>query len=167
MARGRGNRMQKHWEGFTGSISGTISADATQLFTTALAFTEAQTILRTLGDYIITPSQAPTAGDVAIVAVGLAVISSDAFAAGVTAVPDPVGEPQYPWLFWASHLMFFGGTSVDPAGPAAAVRGKVDVKSMRKVKPRESLVWVAEYFDIAGAPPLRVGVGSTRVLLAE
>ncbi len=164
--RGTGHRMSKKWDGFTGSQL-TLTADSTGLFTTSFAFSEARTILRVISNIIISPGTAPTVGDVCLIGLGLAVVSTDAFTVGSTAMPDPLGEPQFPWLWWKSYPMQFNNVSTDPSPAAASVRETVDARAMRKVKPREALCWIVEYFDIAGAPNIDVCVGTTRVLMAS
>ncbi len=158
-------RMPKHWDQL-GAISQALTADAT-IISAGLSFDEGWTIIRLLGEYTVAPSGATAQGDSAAIGVGIGVFSSDAVAAGAGSVPEPVNEAEYPWLYWADHRFFFGGTSVDPSPASASVRRAFDVKSMRKVKPRESLVMVVNYVDITGAPPLDFIGGGTRVLIAR
>ncbi len=163
--RGRGGpRLAKQWDSIP-SIVIAFTATATQLGG-SLAATASQTILRMMGEYTITPTAAPTAGDIAIVGVGIGVVSTDAFAAGAGSVPDPTAEADYPWLYWAAHPIGRAvDASVDPANETSLLRHAFDVKSMRKMKPRESLILVADYVDLVGAPPLTLVVAQTRVLL--
>ncbi len=143
---------------------------ATTLLGGSLAFAEANTVLRMLGGYLITPDGATVAGDAAQLTVGIGVISTDAFAAGAGSVPDPNGEPEYPWLYWRDHqLRYPSATTVlkgegDQTG-AGTERVHFDIKSMRKLKPRESLVFIVSYTDVTGTPPLKLDVGRTRVLI--
>ena len=164
--RGRGQRMQKHWHVIPG-LSANVTASST-LLGGGLTLDGPFTVLRMLGDYAIAPGATGTvAGDAADVAVAIGVVSADAFAAGAASVPDPGStDPDYPWLFWAQHSVFFASTTVDPSSAIASVRRSFDVRSMRKMKPRETLALVVEYVDTAGAPPLRVEVAVTRVLVA-
>ena len=113
------------------------------------------------------PTAAPVAGDFCSIFFGLAVLSTDAVAVGATAVPDPVGEPQYPWIFWKLFAFGFASISADPSSAGASVRLQVDSRTMRKVKPREFLVWIVEYFGISGDPPMSAMVSTSRALLAE
>jgi len=130
--------------------------------------TEPQTVLRMLGEYTIFPTSAPVAGDAAAVSVGICVVSSDAFAVGATALPEAFGDQAYPWLYWASHPLAFNGTVVDASQQGASVRRGFDVKSMRKLKgDRETLVWVADYFDLVGTPPLTIMGSAVRILTAH
>ena len=99
-----GPRRNKEWvnipastNSFTGNATGSGGAleSGTKL-----------TVLRMLGEYAITLVPAPVALDECEIAVAIGVISSDAFALGASAFPDPVEEPEYPWLYWASHKLF-------------------------------------------------------------
>jgi len=157
-------RMTKQWTSMSGNTT-LFTSDSTAI-QGSVAFVEAQTILRMLGEYVIGPdaTAAPTAGDRVSINVGIAVVSSDA--AVVTAVPEPGGEARYPWLYWANHPIIFEGNSVVPDDPRATRIVKFDIRSQRKVKPSESLVLITEYEDGNGAPSVLVTVGRTRVLVA-
>ena len=130
-----------------------------------LNFAAAETVMRLLGEYAIGPRTAPAVGDVAFVTVGIGVVSSDAAALGATALPDPADEPEYPWLYWADHALAFTATSLLDHGQPFSLRQGFDVKSMRKIKPRESLAFVVQNTS-TGDPPLRLVAGNTRVLIA-
>ena len=155
--------MDKEWNAIPG-ISLVVGSDNTFLGGGLSPGTSA-TVLRMLGEYVIAPRTSPVAIDEAQVVIGIGVISGDAFAAGAASVPDPGGEPEYPWLYWASHSLFFGSTQVDPASDAASLRAKFDIRSMRKMKPRETLAFIVQYININGNPDLKLLIGATRVLL--
>jgi len=159
----RGRRMPKHWHAITGvEISMTSSA----VFAGgSLALDGPWTAIRMLGEYIIGLDAAPTAQDACQIGVGIGVVSSDAAALGATALPDPITEPEYPWLYWTNHRFFFTSTDL-LANVMGAVRVPFDIRSMRKLKPRESLAVVVEYSDIAGAPAMQFSMSTTRVLVA-
>ena len=168
----RGNfpaRRSKEW-GFIASEQTALSATATVIIG-SLAFQLPRTILRIMGEYVICPSGATVSADLATIGVGLGVVSTDAAAAGGASLPDPNAEFDYPWMYVASHQMFFSAATSSTAGEGAqgaapSVRKSFDVKSMRKVKPRESLALIIDYTDITGAPPLQFLNGSIRILLA-
>ncbi len=162
--RGRGRRMVKRWFGF-GTVTSNLTANVTALFG-SLVPGEAGTILRMIGGFVVTPTAAPTVADHAIVGVGIGIVSADAATLGATAMPDPFDEADYPWLFWRTDDFNFVSTDITSPGPAGSVRYRFDVKSMRKIKPREALVQVVQYVDVAGAPPLTVSSAGVRVLFA-
>ena len=163
--------MRKHWVGVVGAAQDFV-ADSTILMqqvggTGGLA--DAFTVLRMLGEYIIFPTNAPVAGDEAELCVGICVVSSDAATVGSASMPDPCDDHGYPWLYWASHPIGFNGTSVVAALASASVRHSFDVKSMRKIKPSESLVTIAQFSNVSGGgdPPTTIVIGGLRVLLAH
>jgi len=152
----------KLWVGLGGSRL-TFVADSTGILGTH-AFTSPQTVLRSLFEYTIMPTSAPVAGDAATIIVGLAKVSTDAATLGATAMPDPVAEEGFPWLYWASHPLTFNNATNATGEVNARVRQTVDVRTQRKFQDRETLVLIAQYEDLSGAPPLTIVSGGMRVL---
>ena len=158
-------RKEKMW----GSILGqslAMTADGT-FGVAGTGFSSSQTVLRMLGEYLISATGTILAGDAATITCAIGKISSDAFALGPTAWPDPAGEPDYPWLYWASHPVRWpeGGAPVQGREIPGVVRHSFDIRTMRKFKPRETLVFVAQYADRVGTPPVTLEVGQIRVLM--
>jgi len=150
----------KNWNGLP-AIDLNSSAAAT-ILGSSLAFAIPATILRVRGQVLVLLDNAAV-GVTQGVAMGLAVISSDAFAAGVVAVPDPAGELDYPWLWWNSVKLFTdSGASIDNFGMQYQ-RVEVDSKAMRKMKPGESLVFIAQTLAAVGVT--RINVAHIRVLI--
>ncbi len=160
-------RKTKRWSSIN-SISLALTASGTSLGA-SLNPGQAVTFMRMLGEYLITPTPGGTfvAGDGVIISLGIGIVSADAFAAGAGSVPDPAGEPNYPWMYWADHQFVFAGAS--PGGDEVTVnlRRRFDIGAMRKIKPQQTLAYVVEYTDISGAPPMTVALAKTRVLIAE
>ena len=162
-----GRKMGKIWSTTTGTLA-QPTADATLIGGT-LGFAEARTILRVIGSYLIHPTSAPAALDVAKIAVAIGVVSSDAFTLGPTAMPDPAGEPDYPWLYWEEvslGVLQTGATHADALG-AGSYRSRWDSKAMRKVKPGQTLALVIQPVDIIGNPTMEFMFSQTRVLLGS
>ena len=159
-------RKDKSWAGAT---AGTLDlvANGTTLLGGSIFADEAVTAMRTLTEYIIYPTTAPVIGDKVIIHVGIGVFSTDAVAAGSGSLPDPGAEPDYPWMYWASHPFGFSGTDPDTGTPNAAVRATIDIRAMRKMNKRQSTQFVVEYQDVSGAPPMSLLIGATRCLFAE
>ncbi len=122
------------------------------------------TVLRMLVGYIVRIAAAPSAGDAARVGIGIGVVSADAFAAGSGSVPEPLGDPAFPWLYWAEHTLAFPTTSLDPASDVSSVRQLADIRSMRKMKAGQSLAMILQYAAVAGSPDLTFHMSQTRVL---
>jgi len=161
---GRSNRMAKEWN--------LIPAGTATFTTTATAIVGSLgveipgTVIRMIGEYAVTPTSPPAALDEAVVSLGICFVSTDAFTVGATAMPEPSSDAGYPWLFWAQHALYFASSALDSQNRGGVVRRAFDIKSMRKFKPRETLVMIAEYSSAVGAPPITVSSGGARVLLA-
>ncbi len=164
--RGHGQWMSKQWNGIPAGVID-FTADATVGVGT-LAPNTAATVLRMLGGYTIeaTAGGAFVADDACRITVGIGVVASDSAELGSQALPDPAAEFEFPWLYWRQHQ--FSVFDSTPSGLEILMfhAHSFDVRSMRKIKPRESLVWIAQYSDEAGAPPVTVRPGGTRVLFA-
>ncbi len=162
-------RMLKEWSSvIIGGGSANLTANATAIIGNFAAVTVAQTILRARGEVFVSIGAALTALDEARVGFGLGIVSEDAASVGAGSMPDPIGDPEYPWLWWHVHHFFSpfatDGTGTDDFG-VGVVRIPVDTKAQRKLKPSQAIVLVAQYVDVTGIPPLRVG-GDVRCLLA-
>ncbi len=164
--RFRGPRMSKHWHALNGGETHFV-ANATSLTSAFVFEADPGTVIRMLGEYVISPTAAPTVADAATLTVGIGIVSADAAELGATAMPDPSTEPEYPWMYWASHAVHYASTEVDPSSRAGSIRHSFDIRSMRKFKPREALAFVVQYEDTAGNPPLTFMAGKTRILFAQ
>ena len=104
-----------------------------------------QTILRTRGLLHAFLISATAAGDGFTGAAGIIVVTDQAFAAGVAAMPSPVNEMEsdgWLWHQWISvHAGEAGGLS---GGPEGAQREQVDSKAMRKVNGEQTVVAILE-----------------------
>ncbi len=156
----------KQWDillGFVTSVNSTST-----IVGGSLAFSSPATILRML----LQPSKfwmdaTKQADDRISLTWAIALLSTDAVALGATAVPDPGDEPEFPWLFWKSIAL---GSELAAAEEATGVAvfaetDVINIKSMRKVKPGESLVWVMQFADVSGAPSTEIRLGAARVLI--
>jgi len=166
--RGSGQRLAKQWSVIPAQSS-SLTADTTNVGP-SLAATASQTVLRMIGSYVLGSTGVATAQDECLVVIGIGVIATDLAAVGGTGIPDPAGEPDFPWLYWASHTLFFPSAVSGTAGQGdqsqlGSVRVAFDIKSMRKMKPRESLTLIVQYGDVNGTPPIRFGQNHVRVLL--
>ena len=144
-----------------------LTADATVLLS-GIDFAIPGTVIRMLGEYSVrsTPGATHVDLDRAEVVIGIGIVSTDAKNVGSSAMPDPSGDPSWPWLYWASHQFLLDAGNDDLNSVAAQVRRSFDIRSMRKFKPSESLVMVAQYVDLVGAPALTLITGGVRVLFA-
>ncbi len=164
--RFRTPKMAKEWSNIPGA-----SVDVSGFGTFVggnLAVSVPGTVIRMLGEYTITSRATLAALDSALVAVAIGFVSTDAATVGAASMPDPNSEPEFPWLYWASHPLSSTGAGSDNSDQTngISVRKSFDVRSMRKFKPGRSLIVVIEAIDTAGNMPITVTLGATRVLIA-
>ena len=166
----RPQRMTKFWDGNQGSFVN-VAANSTFAAGTALAFTQPATLLRWRQEILIAPDMDGTLAnnDVVRLTFGLAKLSTDNVAVGAAGFPDPDDEPEYPWLHYFSRTFGYGATFSETMlnMGASTHRELIDSKTMRKIRPGESIVWVGQYVNISGTPPIDVSFGSSRCLLAS
>ena len=110
-----------------------------------------------------------TAGDAANAgfegAIGLGLVSDEAFAAGAASVPGPISEVD--WDGWMFHQFFNvktqGAFNVASGLNMAYQRISIDCKAMRKITDGYTLCGVVEHTEIGTA--VLAQEGNTRVLL--
>jgi len=96
-------------------------------------------------------------------AIGAGIVSNDAFAVGVTAMPDPIADVE--WKGWLYHRFFdvHSAGTFDQTDPNVSIRFEIDSKAMRKLGFNETLFFVVETVE-AGAASMAVFADS-RVLV--
>ena len=107
---------------------------------------EASTIVRVRG-HLSVLAAAVTADDTIVGAFGVAIVSSEAFTAGVGSMPEPFTDADWGgWMVWQAfsyRFEFFDGTGANfPDWDMV-----IDSKAMRKGGPNERLVLIAESQD--------------------
>jgi len=131
-----------------------------------LSFTGPGTIHRVRGGEVSGFFVASAASDLATIVLALGIVSTDAATAGVGSMPAPFGDTDYPWMWWKSFTL----SDSDASGGQGVLgmhyfRTEIETKAMRIVKPKQSLVLVAQYIDAVGTPPITVVHSGSRVLL--
>ena len=155
----------KQWGAIPGLIT-SGSGDAT-LGGGGLSFAVPATILRFRGYWANMFDETAQANDQMNITFGLAIVSTDAFTLGSTALPDPADEPEFPWIWWGDMRLDSFGVLTDTRtgwGPAAQ-RQEIDSKAMRKIKPGETVTYVLQRSNASGAPVTLTDVGQIRVLI--
>jgi len=111
----------------------------------SVPFNEKTTIVRTRGHCSVIPTVV-TADLNIIGAVGFGIVSSEALAIGVTAIPEPFTDADWSgWFVWRSYSYRLEVVS-EIGEHFIEWDFEVDSKAMRKVGPNESAVIVAESF---------------------
>ena len=100
-----------------------------------------------------------------IVAVGLIVVSADAFAVGAAAVPGPITDIDSAWIW---HHAFTLGPTQAAAEAGDAIdqydRVAIDSKAQRKLSPGDTVAFVWEALSLSGTPTAD-GVVAVRELI--
>ena len=137
--------------------------------TGAQATTDGLTILRTRGyvDFAINSNNA--IGDGYRGAVGLCIVSENAFNAGIGSVPTPITDLAWDGWFWYQffNLMTNNATAGDLGENAVAsyVRFVIDAKAMRKIKDTDVIIAVLEVTEV-GTSTFRSFLNS-RILIQQ
>ncbi len=142
----QGQRRESLWIPFGTWVTSTIAADAAVILTSLSAAALALrpfTIVRTRGFFSISTDQAGTTEHQTAI-LGQIVVSDEAVAIGVTAVPTPETEGGSDWhLYEPITSRFLLNSAVGFDGDMG--RGRViDSKAMRKVDLGEDLISVVE-----------------------
>ena len=154
-ARARVPRRKTTWIG--PAVQGFVSvASGGATLLNSLINSEPETLVRIRGMVTIAPTV--VSADVSIVgAVGMGLVSEEAFAAGIASIPEPFTDADWGgWVMWRSFsykFEFADATGVNFPNWSF----EVDSKAMRKATANERLVTIAESqsgaFDIS--TPLR------------
>ena len=103
-------------------------------------------------------------GDVSLLGIGIAVVNRRASSVGATAVPRPVSDPQYSWLYHKYSLMMFSSGSTSQG--AVVNRWEIDSKAMRKILSNEEEIVFCFENNSVSAVGISVAL-SARFLLKE
>jgi len=105
------------------------------------------TIVRTRGGFSLAPASRAVTLEV-IGAIGIGLVSDQAFAAGAGSIPGPFTDSDWSgWLYWAPfQYLWEVTTDIGRAviGPNQGGGAEIDSKAMRKVQANETLVVMVE-----------------------
>ena len=140
-------------EGFDGTATLTFGASTTATAVGsigALITTPAATLVRTRGNFGMVVTASGTNTSLKNVVMGLTVVSEDAFAVGLTALPTPIGDVERMWQVWQAGSVYADGTaSGESAGGAVFREYPIDSRGMRKVKAGNVLAVTFEGFQVS------------------
>jgi len=145
-------------------ITSTTSALWTQ--GVVLNLSDAATLVRTRGEYLLRLTTSAAITDGFLVGLGIGVVTSAAFNAGVASVPTPITEESWDGWLWHKFVNLFPVTTTIADGAnalAVAARGEIDSKAMRKINQDMTVFGAIETIEV-GVATVRFGVDS-RLLL--
>jgi len=127
------------------------------------------TITRVRGQVSMSLDLATAAGDGFNGAIGLGIVSSDAFTVGQSAMPGPFSDPEWPGWFWHRYWSLRGvaaqtaGENIARNAVSGEDRFEIDSKAMRKQGDNETLFGMIETAVETGTAGMDV-LADTRVL---
>ena len=146
-------RRGKGWEeGPGGSAVTTFTASTQAILTNGAQFLQdGLTVLRLRGSLQAFLVSANAAGDGFHCAIGIGIVSENAFGIGITAVPTPLGDTSWDgWLYFKFFDVHGGFLTAGDVQHLDATF-EVDSKAMRKVKDTDVLFAVVETIEIGTA----------------
>ena len=96
---------------------------------------------------------------------GIGIVSAEAFAAGITAIPQPFADIEWPgWMFhYSGSILTTNGALADGDPTDNPLRIPIDVKAMRKFRLNEVMMLTGQFGESASAT-VRIR-SQTRVLV--
>ena len=125
------------------------------------------TILRIRGSWWAMFNETVQVDDQMTITVGIGVATTDAATVGGASLPSPASDIDFPWLYWDQVTLQSLVAAAPTAWGTAMQQRTVDSKSMRKLRPNQSLVWVSEYTSPSGAPVTLFFSPAMRVLIGS
>ena len=163
-----GRRRSVGWEaGVSNAPETLVSAGATQWATGRIALADGLIGVRIRGEFCAWLSLVTAIGDgFSRLAVGICVVTENAFNAGVASIPDPLADMGWDgWWFHSLHGPMAGhSTTEDFMGPMGAIRVPIDTKSMRKLRITDTICGVVSLGTEVGTAGLDFGA-QTRILI--
>jgi len=147
------------------------SAIGHNLWTTGVGLTNESmaTIVRTRGQFRLLLDLATAAGDGFNGALGLGIVSLDAFNSGTAAVPSPFTDAEWPGWFWHEYWDLHSVAAQTQGENIARnamvdLRIPIDSKAMRKLGEHEIIFGSLDVAVETGTASMRF-IGDTRILL--
>ena len=143
---------------------GVTTKSTGNLFATGVEFDETVTLIRSRGMFMA-QFDAAAINDVVEVGIGMGVYSADAFAIGQTAMPGPLTDPDWDWVWYKTFVFGPALTATQSElGIPQNLWGEIDSKAMRKLKSNQVVGWMVERVVLAGAGTIDIGLSCRHLL---
>ncbi len=130
-----------------------------------LVTNETITLVRTRGQLMV-HFDPTTLNDVLLVGIGLGVYSDDAFQIGQSAMPGPISDPEWDWVY---HKLFMLGPVFTATETGDSIQQnlfiELDSKAMRKMKANQTLGWIFEGLIHSGGGTVDISVVSRHLFM--
>ena len=143
----RAARRRTHWTASNTAV--TLTATGSTLLITSQTGHEGETLARVRGLLSVVLESAAGIGDGFFGALGMAIVTSAAAAAGVASIPTPLTEQG--WDGWLLHRYFAVHRGLADGGASPHLQLELDSKAMRKTSEDEALVSVLEVAETGTA----------------
>ncbi len=158
MARQRSGRKTDYtWIVTSGAVT---AQGATQQRIAVAVFNSSGTVMRVRGE-LMASMNGPSAADITVLGVGLIVATDAQVTAGAASFPSPLSVGDADWMWHGFVPLVSQGVVEDQFGNVGKII--VDTKAMRRVKPNEQLVLVADAVLLVGTATVDLAFG-VRVL---
>ena len=150
--RTSGSSRQTTWSLGPSGETGVISTSVSALFSVgAQALEDGLTIVRTHGEVLASLLTGTGTGDGYECAVGICIVSENAAAVGITAVP--MSMMDIGWDGWFAHKQFLVKTPVanELLNDSTMFRWDIDSKAMRKIRETDVVLGVVEVAKLGTA----------------
>jgi len=145
-------KRQKSWELGPGQlgVQTAISTSSQSVFTAGSAATQdGLTLLRLRGQLTLTMSVAASALVGFSGAFGIGIVTAQAFAVGISAIPTPIIEQDWDgWLYWSAFALF---ASSGVGNERLVLDEPVDTKAMRKMREGDTIYAAIEVQEVSTA----------------
>ena len=124
------------------------------------------TLVRVRGEIVVAATGGTANGDVALGA-GIAVVNRRASTVGSSALPRPISDMDYSWLWHSIYFLKTTATATQIVPTVGIVRDKIDSRAMRKILSKEEeIAYMFETQNDAGNATVEFAI-QTRLLLKE
>jgi len=161
-----GARRRTGWEEGPGGLASQSSLTASGdliIGAGAAATQDGLTLVRTRGIVQLVQASASATNEGFFGAVGICIVSSDAFAIGVTAIPKPLDDMLWDGWLWHQFFDLRIAGAFTAANSNNAITLPIDSKAMRKFGENDTIVMVGDFTE-QGTATLHVAA-DTRLLL--
>ena len=149
LPRSRGQTRKVGWGSGPGgtSVTSFFVSSSSILGSGVVPSSDGITLVRLRGTCLIHLSAATAVTDGFGGAIGVAVVTDRAFAAGIGSIPTPLTSDGFDGWLWHSFFEVHAGVSADITGPYATQRFDVDSKAMRKLTVGQTICAVIEIVE--------------------
>ena len=152
----RGPKRLTQWGlGPGGSAGDSVSASSSVILGSGVTFGASGTVVRIRGNLQVVLASFTSSGHGYHFAMGIGVVTSAAFAAGIASIPTPLTEAAWDgWMyhrFGDVHGSLAAGSTSTGQGNGASFDTEVDTKAMRKVSDEMTVVAVIELVEVGTA----------------